>query len=54
MAAKYFSEEGWYKCIGLSAGIPGILFSLYCIFRAAIDNKGRLLVRISKQKETAA
>lgn len=46
MASEWFSEEGWYKCIGLSAGIPGILFSLYCIFRAAKDNKGRLLSSI--------
>ena len=42
IASEWFSEEAWFKCIGLSAGIPGILFSLYCIFRAAKDYKGRL------------
>ena len=46
VASEWFSEESWYKCIGLSAGIPGILFSLYCIFRAAKDYKGRLFSSI--------
>lgn len=42
VASEWFSEDAWFRCIGLSAGIPGILFSLYCIFFAAKDHKGRL------------
>ena len=46
LASEWFSEDAWFRYIGLSAGIPGILFSLYCIFRAAKDNKGRLFSSI--------
>ena len=46
VASEWFSERSWYRCIGLSAGIPGIIFSLYCIFRAAKDYKGRLFSSI--------
>lgn len=41
--ASILSEETWFKITGLAIGIPVVLFSLYIMFFAAKDKKGRLL-----------